>query len=41
MGYEGTDEGNSWLPATELDHAQELVTEFHMHYLRKPRPLPL
>ena len=41
MGYEGTDEENSWLPATELDHAQELVTEFHMRYPRKPRPLPL
>ena len=39
MGYEGTDEENSWLPATELDHAQELVTKFHMCYLHKPRPL--
>ena len=36
MGYEGTDEEKSWLPATELDHAQELVTEFHVHYLCKP-----
>ena len=41
MGYEGTDEENSWFPAMELDHAQELVTEFHMHYLHKPGPLPL
>ena len=41
MGYEGTDEENSWLPATELDHAQDLVTEFHAHYPCKPGPLPL
>ena len=41
MGYEGTDEENSWLPAMELDHTQELVTEFHTRYLRKPGPLPL
>ncbi|KAG6330434.1 hypothetical protein ID866_8654 [Astraeus odoratus] len=25
MGYEATDEETSWLPATELDHASELV----------------
>ena len=41
MGYEGTDEENSWLPAMELDHAQELVTEFHAHYPCKPGPLLL
>ena len=29
-GYEGTDEENSWLPATELEHAQELLLDFHM-----------
>ncbi|KAF8233301.1 hypothetical protein L208DRAFT_1557295, partial [Tricholoma matsutake] len=29
-GYQGTDEETSWLPATELDHAQELVTDFHI-----------
>ncbi|KAF8238341.1 hypothetical protein L208DRAFT_1496144, partial [Tricholoma matsutake] len=38
-GYQGTDEETSWLPATELDHAQELVTDFHTHYPGKPRPL--
>ena len=41
MGYEGTDEENSWLPATKLDHVQELITKFHARYPRKPRPLPL
>ena len=38
-GYEGTDEEMSWLPATELDHAQELVADFHARYPRKPGPL--
>jgi hypothetical protein len=28
-GYEGTDEENSWLPATELEHVQELLLDFH------------
>ena len=40
-GYKGTDEEYSWLPATELDHAQELISDFHVHYLCKPSPLPL
>ncbi|KAF8235310.1 hypothetical protein L208DRAFT_1541786 [Tricholoma matsutake] len=34
-----TDEETSWLPATELDHTQELITDFHTHYPEKPRPL--
>jgi hypothetical protein len=38
-GYEGTDEETSWLPATELEHAQELVTDFHTRYPGKPGPL--
>ena len=38
-GYEGTDEETSWLPATELEHAQELVSDFHSRYLWKPGPL--
>ena len=38
-GYEGTDEETSWLPATELEHAQELVADFHARYPRKPGPL--
>ena len=38
-GYEGTDEETSWLPATELEHAQELVADFHAWYPRKPGPL--
>ena len=39
-GYKGTDEENSWLPATELDHAQEIMSDFRTHYPNKPGPLP-
>jgi hypothetical protein len=38
-GYEGTDEETSWLLATELGHATEIVTDFHDAYPDKPRPL--
>ena len=40
LGYEGTEEESSWLPATEL-HANELLRDFHTAYLKKPGPLPL
>jgi Chromo (CHRromatin Organisation MOdifier) domain len=38
-GYEGTDEEASWIPANELGHASEIVSEFHLHYPSKPGPL--
>ena len=38
-GYEGTDEECSWLPATKLEHAGEIVADFHSAYLDKPGPL--
>ena len=38
-GYEGTDEETSWLPATELGHASEFVSDFHAAYPSKPGPL--
>ena len=38
-GYEGTDEETSWMLATELGHAQELVSDFHRTYPDKPGPL--
>ena len=38
-GYEGTDEETSWILATELGHAQELVSDFHRTYPDKPGPL--
>jgi len=37
-GYENTDDDQSWLPATELDHAPEVIAEFHMRYPDKPGP---
>ena len=38
LGYEGTDEETSWLPADELGHAADLVKEFHRRYPDKPGP---
>jgi hypothetical protein len=38
-GYEGTDEETSWLPASELGHALEIVENFHKSYPDKPGPL--
>ena len=39
LGYEGTDEEFSWLPATELEHATDLISDFHTSYPDKPGPL--
>jgi hypothetical protein len=39
-GYEGTNEETSWIPANELRHASEIVSEFHLRYPSKPGPLP-
>ena len=38
-GYEGTDEETSWLLTTELGNAMELLEDYHVWYLDKPRPL--
>ena len=38
-GYEGTDEEMSWILATELTHAPEILTDFHVAYPAKPGPL--
>jgi hypothetical protein len=38
LGYEGTDDEYQWIPADELDHASELVEQFHQAYPDKPRP---
>ena len=38
-GYEGTDEETSWLLATELGNATELLDEYHSQYLDKPGPM--
>jgi hypothetical protein len=37
-GYEGTDEETSWILATELGNASDLVTDFHQRYPEKPGP---
>ena len=39
LGYENTDEELSWLPTMELDHADELVSDFHFAYPQKPSPI--
>ena len=39
LGYKNTDEKLSWLPATELEHADELISNFHSAYLQKPSPI--
>jgi Chromo (CHRromatin Organisation MOdifier) domain len=39
LGYEGTDEEYSWLPATKLTNAPDLITDFHSAYPDKPGPL--
>jgi len=39
LGYENTDEEFSWLPATELEHAKDLISDFHSANPAKPGPL--
>jgi len=39
LGYEDTDDDSEWLPAVELEHAKELVNNFHLKYPAKPGPL--
>ena len=36
-GYEGTDEETSWVLASELRNALEIVSDFHAAYPAKPR----
>jgi len=37
--YKGTDEETSWLLTTELGNTMELLENYHVQYLDKPRPL--
>ena len=39
LGYKNTHEEYSWLPAMELEHAKDLVSDFHSLYPTKPGPL--
>jgi hypothetical protein len=38
LGYEGTEDETSWLLATELAHASELLSDFHSRYPARPGP---
>ena len=38
-GYEGTDKETSWILASELRHASELIADFHLAYPAKSVPL--
>ena len=38
--YEGTDEETSWLPASELPHASELISDFYQAYPNPDHCLP-
>ena len=41
LGYEDTGDKSEWIPASELSHAVDLVSDFHIAYPTKPGPLPL
>ena len=37
--YTGTNKETSWILASELENAPDLVSDFHQAYLAKPGPL--
>ena len=41
LGYEDTGDESEWIPASELFHAVDLVSDFHITYPTKPSSLPL
>ena len=41
LGYEDTGDKSEWIPTSELTHAADLVSDFHITYPTKPGPLPL
>ena len=41
LEYEDTGDKSKWIPASELTHATNLVSDFHITYPTKPGPLPL
>ena len=41
LEYEDTRDESEWIPASELSHATDLVSNFHIAYPAKPGPLPL
>ena len=41
LGYEDTGDESEWIPASELTHAVDLVSDFYLAYPAKPGSLPL
>ena len=41
LGYEDTEDKSEWISISELTHASNLVSNFHITYPAKPSPLPL
>jgi len=41
LGYEDTGDESKWIPVSELTHATDLVSDFHIAYPTKPGPLLL
>ena len=41
LGYEDTGDESEWIPTSELTHAADLVSDFHIAYPTKLSPLPL
>ena len=41
LGYKDTGDESEWIPTSELTHAADLVSDFHITYPAKPGPLPL
>jgi len=41
LGYKNTRDESEWIPVTELTHAANLVSNFHIAYPAKPCSLPL
>jgi len=41
LEYEDTKDESEWIPISELTHATDLVSNFHIAYLTKPGPFPL
>ena len=41
LGYKDTGDESEWISASELTHAVDLISDFHIAYPTKPGPLPL
>ena len=41
LGYEDTGDESEWISVSELSHAADLVSDFHIAYPTKPGSLPL